>query len=279
MYKYFSPDVAKKFLESLHIRFTSPKDFNDPFEAKPIINEIATEAETDDIFREVLDKEIQSSLALLNISKIQRIEIEKAIRIEAEKNKAEFKKSYQGLPKYISKSFEKETGSQIGILCLTEKNNNLLMWSHYAESHKGICVEFDTSNPFFNQKRSDKDDLYHLRKIDYRSTRPLLTLTKMSAVDCFLTKSNHWEYEQEWRMVVPLADADKQLPLPSQEIIHLFKVPSTAIKAVYLGSQISTDLTSSVIKALGGNSDLHHVSLYASQVSKSEYKLDFHKIR
>ncbi len=30
------------------------------------------------------------------------------------------------------------------------------MWSHYADSHKGICLEFDTSFEPFNKSRQVK---------------------------------------------------------------------------------------------------------------------------
>ena len=32
------------------------------------------------------------------------------------------------------------------ILCLATEHDNLLMWSHYADSHKGICIEYTPFN-------------------------------------------------------------------------------------------------------------------------------------
>jgi hypothetical protein len=32
-----------------------------------------------------------------------------------------------------------------GILSLTERPGNLLMWGHYASSHTGVCLEFAVS--------------------------------------------------------------------------------------------------------------------------------------
>uniref|UniRef100_UPI0020CD2CC1 DUF2971 domain-containing protein n=1 Tax=Vibrio cholerae TaxID=666 RepID=UPI0020CD2CC1 len=38
-----------------------------------------------------------------------------------------------------------------GILCLSAKEDSLLMWSHYGNSHKGYVIEFDTSHKFFKR--------------------------------------------------------------------------------------------------------------------------------
>lgn len=41
---------------------------------------------------------------------------------------------------------------RIGIACLSENWNSLLMWSHYAENHKGYCTGFDEKWIRFCQK-------------------------------------------------------------------------------------------------------------------------------
>ncbi len=53
----------------------------------------------------------------------------------------------------------------IGILCFTEKNDNLLMWSHYANSHKGFVLEFYPEHQFFDRRKNDHQLAEHLRKV------------------------------------------------------------------------------------------------------------------
>ena len=41
----------------------------------------------------------------------------------------------------------------IHVACFSETKESILMWSHYADNHKGFCVEYDfkelgISNPF-----------------------------------------------------------------------------------------------------------------------------------
>ncbi|PSU90889.1 hypothetical protein C0W35_16065 [Photobacterium kishitanii] len=37
----------------------------------------------------------------------------------------------------------REDIKSIGIVCLSEVENNILMWSHYGEEHRGFCIEFN----------------------------------------------------------------------------------------------------------------------------------------
>src|ERR1700704_3968385 len=36
------------------------------------------------------------------------------------------------------------------IYCLTPIPHSILMWSHYADNHRGVCLEFDTANRLFS---------------------------------------------------------------------------------------------------------------------------------
>jgi Protein of unknown function (DUF2971) len=83
-----------------------------------------------------------------------------------------------------------------GILCLSECNDSLLMWSHYADVHRGVCIEYSTS----------KDRLFgcSVDRVSYASVYPKMSLADtpdLGWVRKYLsTKSDHWEYEKEWRI-------------------------------------------------------------------------------
>ena len=69
------------------------------------------------------------------------------------------------------------------------------MWSHYADSHKGICIGFD--------KKSLDTDFNFISWIIYDTKFPevnLLSDLNESISKIMLHKSNHWEYEQEIRI-------------------------------------------------------------------------------
>lgn len=89
-------------------------------------------------------------------------------------------------------------------------------------------MEFDTAHSFFNGRRSDKDEFYHLREVIYADRQPSATMMDMP-FDTFVLKSRSWEYEQEWRMLLPLDTAYKKFTTPSGDDVSLFSVPATSI--------------------------------------------------
>ena len=60
---------------------------------------------------------------------------------------------------YIDAAWDAECGVRacVGVLCFASKENNLLMWAHYSNNHKGICLELDKDSDFFNGKYKDTE--------------------------------------------------------------------------------------------------------------------------
>ena len=102
---------------------------------------------------------------------------------------------------------------KIKISCLTTHNDNTLMWSHYAEKHQGICIEYDI-NKIFNEKNDKiliKKISYNKKMISYdtfmnkerKSINIVLIDNKTidNITDLFTIKSKEWEYEDEYRIL------------------------------------------------------------------------------
>lgn len=86
--------------------------------------------------------------------------------------------------------------NQLGVLCLTERPDNHLMWVHYARNHTGFILGLDTSQSFFHENGRI------LRKVVYRSHPNVLPEADVDAcIDACFYKSDAWEHEQEWRCV------------------------------------------------------------------------------
>ena len=84
---------------------------------------------------------------------------------------------------------------KLRICSFSERNDSLLMWSHYAEQHKGVCVEYDFSddeNRTFLSPVHYDDKLFKVQTMD--------DLTTLSHIRASLTKSKDWAYENEWRL-------------------------------------------------------------------------------
>ncbi|WP_430540204.1 DUF2971 domain-containing protein [Pseudomonas entomophila] len=39
------------------------------------------------------------------------------------------------------------------------------MWAHYAASHSGFAIGFDTNHTFFNSRRSEHDEFFYLERL------------------------------------------------------------------------------------------------------------------
>jgi hypothetical protein len=108
--------------------------------------------------------------------------------------------------------------SGTGIVSLSETHRNLLMWSHYADSHKGLCIgykkDFLSSLPPLESK-TDRSK-YTPVKVNYDSCRfdiekyehekPIFIDIPLNSL---ITKSNDWIYEKEHRCLISFAWADK----------------------------------------------------------------------
>jgi len=86
---------------------------------------------------------------------------------------------------------------EIGMFCLSEHNNSILMWSHYAQDHTGFCLGFEATpyTPFFGAalKVSYSDELPHIEAFNTPAAEQIDKI--------FLTKFSGWSYEDEWRII------------------------------------------------------------------------------
>lgn len=84
-----------------------------------------------------------------------------------------------------------------GIFSLSEASDHHLMWSHYGDSHKGICVEFDVDP-------SAHDFLGPVKYTDDETPVSLIEIVenRNKAIGTFyFNKTTHWKYEREWRLL------------------------------------------------------------------------------
>lgn len=95
--------------------------------------------------------------------------------------------------------------SMRGVLSMSQNPKNILMWSHYANHHKGIVYEFETRNLFSHAKTLDFKDFPY--KVSYAFQYELLSYIAIGdeAVEQYrrelLTKAQDWAYEKEYRYI------------------------------------------------------------------------------
>ena len=81
--------------------------------------------------------------------------------------------------------------------CLSECHDSLAMWSHYAESHKGICICYNTSKLLEKGIKTYKihysEELVDVKKEEFHNQVFAMILAS-------LTKNHEYSYEREWRI-------------------------------------------------------------------------------
>jgi len=280
LYKYLHPDRID-VLRNGTIRFSSPKVLNDPFELKPHISALAPKNEIHSGFETKLPKILAEEYEKLPAEFREQVPLSR-LRELANTQLPQLKAQLQEYTemvvpmtqRIISENFEK----MVGILCLTESPENLLMWAHYADSHQGFVVEFDADSPFFDQRKSPKDDLRHLRKVVYREQRPSLVLSEMEDFSPFLTKGVDWRYEAEWRMMIPLSSASAVIG-DGPTAVHLFEFPRSAIRSVILGCRMLEAKEEEIRRVLRSVDEFNDVLCLRAQINETHYRLGFMETR
>lgn len=279
LFKYFGP-ARMAVLEDRLIRFSQPAAFNDPFEFLPNIHSIKTPEEFDASMDIAAAQDFTDAYEALD-SDVRAI----VIKEDFQKFMSSFMLDYKGrgqelmeivAPHAQSMLFGRANES-IGIFCLSEKCDDLLMWAHYADSHKGFVVEFDSDSSFFHRKIGIKDSLREIRKVYYSEARPAITLSQATDEDVFLTKSSHWSYEAEWRMLLPLSGANKTVEV-SDDVIYLFEVPKEAIRSIIFGSKMPEIFSGAIIQKMSSVDGFEHVKFYQAKIHPTHYSLDIEAV-
>lgn len=274
LFKYLHPDRIDVLL-GRSIRFSSPAVLNDPFELKPHLAALAS--------REHMESEIALRFPELVREEFEKLSSEVRSLVSAEalqevllRQLPQMKQNIQGMAGMLTPKLQdvmaRKFEELIGILCLTEVADSLLMWAHYADSHRGFVIEFDESSPFFDRRVRLDDELRHLRKVSYNTKRPSLTLVEVEDFSPFMTKGTDWQYEAEWRMMMPL-DAASKIVKNGQHVVHLYEFPADAITSVILGCRMDTQKKEEIKQVLADSPHFGHVRCREAEIDNEHYRV------
>ncbi len=154
------------------------------------------------------------------------------------------------------------------VCCFSKINDNLLMWSHYADSHRGLCVEYELDTETY------KSRVMHVR---YQTAMPALETIRLhpngtlsvnidEEARIFLTKSEDWAYEQECRIIIISKE-------PSEKG-RLAAAPAP-LSAVYFGIRAAAATIHATNTSLSGRPS---VEFYQAYLEQDEYRLRFESI-
>lgn len=276
LYKYFAPE-RHAFFTDLRVRYSQLGAFNDPFEGRPEITSFSTNENFLTTMSRVLPEEIERTYEQLPPHVRKRMSYAQVMALAEHLVKDKQPEMFDTLQMIGGAAGSFLTGKidqLLGVFCLSEVPDSLLMWAHYASSHRGFVVEFDARHPSFHEQKSEEDDLRHIRRVYYRDSRPSAPLSDMSAIELFLVKSGHWSYEREWRIVRPLVDAVKTISMDPYPVA-LFEIPPAAVKGVIIGSRMAPEHVALLRQAILSNPELHSLQIRRAVPDASHFLLLF----
>lgn len=248
LYKYrgFS-NLTLSLLVDDTIYFATPTTFNDPLDTRPALEtDLGSEA-----LEKILTKLIEARISAEMSAAAKAIRyrgpktldhIARQSRIAAERQLADIRYNATNpdlevndplrflLGQYIEEELLRRYDK--GIFSLAQRATCPLMWSHYADQHRGLCLGYSIPEAA----------MHNIHKIQYGGNR----LVQASAVEGMLSgndsdrrtvdnavllkKAKPWAYEREWRLIGPRGEQDS--PLELEEVVFGMRCDSAVKYAV-----------------------------------------------
>lgn len=205
VYKYLSFHNTKKknneWLKPIFTKnqlyFSSPEFFNDPYDCNTLIT--FKNAEWPEIYNFV------GSIA--QFGNFNPHECCEEIRINSPKAKQEKSLVQDGLRDQLINNY--------GIVSLSSRKKDIVMWSHYAGKHTGICLEFD----FSMNRKLDRKSILQVQYNKYPTLKEYVEKRdrEHELMEMFLSrKARCWKYEQEWRIIAVIENNKRELSYPPE---------------------------------------------------------------
>lgn len=218
LYKYMP--FRESFFDDPILRLTPPSSLNDPFDSKPTNSAIEKKSNFFiDASRYPFDDEINNSY-----------EDDESIR------------------KYYSEDLRNKLES-FGIISLTQRNDNLLMWSHYANDHNGIVIAISCDEDTFDYHQDNfRCDITTKLpvKVEYSPDRPGFVMPDSAIYEYFennfhlhiaTSKGVEWASEEEYRYLInrfeldlAIAEVNLELNFPDNKDILITKMNDNKYK-------------------------------------------------
>ena len=221
LYKYVSTKTAMLIFENSKLKISNPKKFNDPLDCYPEL--ISFREIPKDYFETRKEKYGDIFPNLFQKPRPTDKEIEYSFKKVA-------------FPQIISR---------IGTTCFSQTYLEPLMWSHYSNSHSGICIGFNLMKLYLSLKENEKA----LAKINYVETfEPIEYFSNpFNSIHKWLnTKSKNWEYEREIRLIFTNTDLNNNLE-------NFISFDTNSIDEVIFGLNFSFEDNNASIKKIDKN--------------------------
>jgi hypothetical protein len=238
---------VKAIILDSRLWLSSPADFNDPFDMRGCV--------TIDGGVKQREKRL-SQLVNANLAHLNWKQRESKVREMMTKTSDE-------LAGVVTASHNKVV-ERVGVCSFSNDPRNILMWSHYADCHTGICIQFDVAR--------DPITFLEAISVEYSEDYPVINWLEDSAQQLkkvLLRKHLDWSYEEE-RRIVRIDSAKTPIEFSTD-----------AVSAVILGCRATT-ATEALVRDFVEERRRRELSvpmIYRTGQHNRKYKLVIRKIR
>ena len=286
-YKYTSVKTALSILVNHNLRLGSPLAFNDPFDIPRVLKlsfsrEQFVKGVLNELIRLSRDPGYDTS-ANLNpqmrayVEWMRGFDPQHIMNLLESRDLLDVPNDMQELPAY--RAMQKqwlETLAKTRILCVTEENDNPVMWNSYADQYRGVVLELECLDLY--------DSILLLATpVQYTDETPVIGslqywiahATGQSPFDyeatfaeLGVTKHKKWEYEREWRVI----SYEKR----GEGSYSDYGMHPRAFSKVFLGKDIPDEDTKSLLRLI--DHDLSHLEPYEMILDQDARRIVFRKV-
>lgn len=286
-FKFYSVETALKIIESNALQWNSPLSFNDPFDTQTSLIGRVDAGQFSDrfvnslraiVFDEELPKFFKRSNRLHAAVEVLRINRDRLSSAEILENLAAVAKEAGEALEHYLRTFSDSVGESISnawVFCLSERIDNVVMWSHYADQHRGVgfklnCVR-EVDHPFLIAKKMDylgeypkvSDDLV---LADHCSSVAEINMADMAWRIAY-SKHRDWSYEREWRSYIPKLDQT------NRKATLLVSQDPRVFGEIFLGCRMDSKVRDSIVRAC--RTHLPRMKISQARKSREEFSLEF----
>ncbi|MEN6374396.1 MAG: DUF2971 domain-containing protein [Smithella sp.] len=223
-YKYRGiNENTDSLLKNQELHFSFGYEYNDPFDSKVRIESVGS------------NEDILMALETTQIDNGQKEFIKNSIIQGIFDHREMVEMAYETAKKTIISS------------CFCEGYDDVLMWTHYADSHKGICLgfsnvstentpalKFDCGN-IPGDPATLENGVFPLTKVKYDINEIVTWVPFQDDIGTFIDahqrKAKWWEYEKEYRIIIPYKEFGTQI----------LRFDKRYLREVYFGARISEE--------------------------------------
>lgn len=259
----------RKMLEQSRIYLSDPETFNDPFDGYFSIR-----------FTTEQDK-VDAKQALEEL----RGKLEKEGNLQKERGEMLEKNLFNQIPL-----------ENFRVSCFSEDNKNDLMWAHYADQHRGVCLVYEIDNVdetfirennclvFAEENRGESDNYSYfggnskllLARIDYSKNKEFLKVSSGKIESDYNVEraiyTKCWEYEHEIRLV-----AELPFGYAFGQGTYFCKVNKSALKEVRFGVRLEDEYKEKIQKIIE-NSGYNEVVFKTAVINVDDFSINYEKM-